>query len=121
MNHEIITQVQKAGFDVYMRDPKDSWLYYTDGTHIGCLQHNIYDGISVSTVHIPNQKTGTGFRVESGYESVGKTILETAFHIPSWAAGTDREASKPFKDIEHFLKADSWNQGYKRVEREIKK
>src|ERR1043165_9099623 len=104
-----------------MRDPKDSWLYYTDGTHISCLQHNIYDGISVSTVHIPNQKTGTGFRVESGYESVGKTILETAFHIPSWASTTDREASKPFKDINQFLQSSSWNQGYKKVDCEVEK
>jgi hypothetical protein len=66
MSPEIIEQVTAAGFDVYMRDPKDTYMFFTDGKNIGYLQDDRLAGLTLSTVHKANRSTGTGFRIAEG-------------------------------------------------------
>jgi hypothetical protein len=115
LTQEIIDRIKSYGFKVYMRDPTDTWLHYTDGKNIGYLQYNRIDGFSISTVHIPNQTTGHGFKVDDGVSTLDKNDLEQAFRIPSWASNRDREVSKPWSSIEAFINSNDWNRGYKEV------
>lgn len=110
MKLDTIKTIKSFGFDVYMRNPGDTYCYYTDGTRIGYLQGE-YD---ISTVHVPNQTTGTGFRMAS-YASLTKENLELGFvFAPSWANSYDRESVQKWRDIAHFLGSDSWHRQFQK-------
>ena len=115
MNQSLIDQIKSYGFDVYMKDPKDTWLYFTNGTSIGYVQDDRISGISFSTVHKPNSQTGTGFRLDDGFTNVSKDELEKCFQVPQWASVRDRAMTKPYENIEAFINADDFNKQYKKV------
>lgn len=119
MDKRVIAKVQSFGFSVYMQNPeKDTWLYFTDGTHIGYLQYDRIEGYSLSTVHVPNQKTGTGFQVEQRVSDFDKTMLERCFiTTPEWARdeGARRSVVK-WRDIDHFRSGSPFNREYKLVD-----
>jgi hypothetical protein len=117
MDHNIIDAINRAGFAVYMRDEKDSYLLFTDGTNIGYLQEDRSAGLSLGTVHIPNTRTGTGFGVAQGLteDDLTNEVLSRAFvHAPDWA-GSDRNTVVKWKDISHHGRANSFNAGYKLI------
>lgn len=115
MDPAIIKEVQKAGFDVYMRDPSDTYMYYTDGKHIAYLQKRRWE-LSISTVHSPNRKTGTGFQVVKNPSHLDKRTLQGGFaYVPPWVSPSDLETVKKYPDMETFLGATKWNQGFKKV------
>ena len=117
MDQSIIARIQGYGFDVYMRDPKDTYLYFTDGTRIGYLQEDRLAGITMATVHMPNRTTGTGFQVTRHAPEFDKTDLERCFRIgPEWASTRDLSSVVKYKSMEAFIKSDSWRGGYKLVE-----
>lgn len=122
----VIDAVAAAGFDVYMRDPRDTYLLFTDGKNIGYLQDDRLAGYCISTVHMPNTTTGTGFQIERHVSGFTPEMLRRAFATaPSWAA--QREFRFPFygdvqygsvrkyRDMEHYLCSDSWHAGYRLV------
>lgn len=112
MDQKIIDAVAGAGFDVWMRDPKDSWLLFTDGKNIGYLQADRLAGYILTTVHMPNKSTGTGFQIERHVSSFDKETLSRAFiHAPDWARG-DRASVIKYRDIEHLRAANSFNAAY---------
>ncbi len=114
MEQSVIDAVADAGFDVWMRDPKDTWMLFTDGKNIGCLQADRLAGYCISTVHMPNKTTGTGFQIERHVADFTKPMLARAFvHAPHWAS--DRASVHKYQDIEHYRKANSFNEAYKLV------
>lgn len=118
---EVIKAIQVAGFSVYMRNPTDTWCYFTDGKNIGYLQTDSLKGLSISTVHIPNCTSGTGYGLTEGrlrIEDISETVLRDAFILaPSWADQRSRASVVKWKDWETFSKANKWAD-YKLVEAE---
>lgn len=116
MEREIIEQVQSYGFHVYMRVEADSWMIYTseDGKQLGYLQVERFGGISISTVHIPNSTSGTGYQIERHVDSFDKAALEAGFTLkPHWARGDFTPAK--WRDIEHFKASNRFNGDYQLV------
>ena len=86
MKQEVIDAITAAGFDVYMRDQKDTYLLFTDGKNIGYLQADRLAGFTISTVHKPNTTTGTGFQIERHATEFTAEMLARAFiTTPHWA------------------------------------
>ena len=111
---ETIALIKSFGFDVYMRSPKDSWLYFTDGKRIGYLQNDFGGGYSLSTVHKPNISTGTGFDVGRNIYDLSKEVLERAFMFaPSWSY--DHHTIVKYPDMHAFIAANQFNKEYKPV------
>jgi hypothetical protein len=115
MKQDVIDAVAAAGFDVYMRALTDTWLIFTDPAtgRIGYLQAPRGDGYSLSTVHMPNTTTGTGFQVDRYLTDFSRQSLQRAFLAPDWASGRDRESVRKYRDIEHFRAANEWNGAYR--------
>jgi hypothetical protein len=115
MDKAIIDAAAAAGFDVYMRDLRDTWLIFTDPDtgRIGYLQAPRGDGYSLSTVHMPNTTTGTGFQVDRYLSSFDRKSLQRAFLTPDWASGRDRDSVRKYRDIEHYRAANPFNAEYK--------
>jgi hypothetical protein len=115
MDAAVITKVQAAGFDVYMRSPNDTYLYFTDGQRIGYLQ-NGSGGYDINTVNKPSQTAGTGARIAQGLDlpelTAGNLALAFAFKA-DWQRG---EGIVKFKDMAAFLAANSWNAGFQKQE-----
>lgn len=109
-------KIQDLGFDVYMRDPKDTYCYYTDGTQIGYVQEGRFEGYAISTVHVPNRQTGTGFRMVDHAPEITPVGLQAGFaQYPSWARADQRSSVVKWRDIEHFLNSDSWRKGFRKM------
>jgi hypothetical protein len=117
MDEQIINAVIDAGFTPYMRNREDTYMLFTDGTRIGYLQVNRFDGISMSTVHKPNTRTGTGFKIDLPLGArIDKETLEKAFvGAPSWAYASDRAAVQKYLDIDEYVNRDQWNRGFKPI------
>lgn len=116
MDKAIIDAVAAAGFDVYMRDLKDTWLLFTDGQNIGYLQAPRGDGWSISTVHMPNSTTGTGFQIDRYLATFDRASLARAFvHAPRWASGRDVASVRKYRDIEHYRASGPFNAEYRLI------
>ena len=114
MIKEAIAKIQGFGFDVYMRDPNDSYLIFTDGKNLGRLEARPAVGYSLGTIHRPNIKSGTGFSVLREVSSFTKEDLLRCFEThPSWWKGP---MPVKYKDIDDYRNADWFNAGYKLVE-----
>lgn len=116
MDASIIQKIRDLGFRVFMINPEDTWLIYTDGTNIGYLQDDRGIGLSISTVHKPNRESGTGFTVAQCLGTVDVDILKTGFvNVPHWDHGRYSQSVKKYKDIEEYLNADSFNKRYREI------
>lgn len=118
MNKQIINQVQAAGYDVYMRSPESTYLYFTDGHYIGFLQHT-REGIGLSTVHKANRHTGTGFPILRHADSFTADDLKACFTPPAWTTAADRAAATPYADVEAFLSDSPWNSSLQKVPAQV--
>lgn len=119
MRPETIAKIQSLGFSVYMRKLADSYCIFTDGTRLGYFQENSgFGGFTMSSVHMPNQRTGTGFQVARHVDYFDKRLLEEclATHCPNWSRG-DEGTVKKYRDIEHYRNRDTWNAEYQLVAR----
>lgn len=66
------------------------YCHFTDGEHIGYCQTDYFSGITFSTVHVPNSKVGTGFKLDGNWTIPTRQAVEGAFAFaPSWAAPYD--------------------------------
>lgn len=97
------------GLTVYQSaDPAwQTYAFFTDGQRIGYIENHRLEGLRLSTVHIPNRSSGTGFGVARD-RPVMLTLegLSEAFAMyPSWASQTDRESVRKWPSVESFLKA----------------
>ena len=111
MKNEYIEMMKAQGWKVYKRTPegifKCEYCYCTDGTNIAYVQWS--DGRpQVSTVHLPNKQTGTGFQFA---DSITPASVRKAMDCvaPSWASNKDRARVHKWKNWEEFHKANSFN------------
>jgi hypothetical protein len=110
---DTVSLIQSFGFDVYMRSPLDSWCYFTDGVQIGYLEYNEFRGFNLSTVHAPNQMTGTGFSVGRGVATLNKGALEGAFiSSPGWASEDELKTVRKYQSVAEFLNASAFHREY---------
>ena len=108
--------IKSAGYRVFMRNPqRDEWCYFTDGVRIGYAQWPGWDIVaSVSSVHVPNNESGKGFRVA---EYINAESLRAALdcHAPEWASARQRASVRKYRDWKEFHTRDSWNAQYVEV------
>jgi len=117
ISQNTIDAIHKAGFRVYMRTPYDSWLYFVDDAErIGYAQETRCGFVSISTVHVPNQITGTGFVLDD-IPSLSADNLTKAFVIaPSWEPASQRASVKKWANWEAFKASSPFNADYKMIE-----
>lgn len=111
---QVLGMLKGAGFQVYMRKPAtDEYCYCTDGTGIAYVQWSDYR-TSVSTVHVPNKQTGTGFQFA---DEITIANVQAAMRCgsPHWASERDRSSVRKYKSWEDFHTKDSWNAGLSQV------
>jgi len=85
---------------------RGNYAYVTDGENIASIEHERFGGYNVSTVHIPNVKTGTGFRVfeQITIDKIESSLLSAmSTFVPYWASSTDRKHTKKWPNAEAFL------------------
>ena len=117
MDAKIIAKVQRFGFDVYMRNPDDTWLYFTDGKSIGYLEDGRL-GFNLSTVHKPNKQAGTGFQIERDAGYFDAYMLRRCFvGVPHWAPLRDRDSIKKYRDMSEYLNESAFNRGYQLIDK----
>lgn len=102
-----INTIKAQGYRVFVRDDNPTYCFFTDGTRIGYAQWGGYRQ-SVSSVHMPNKTTGTGFGVA---DEITPTTLAAALNrpYPHWASAADRASVKKYADMDAYLKASKWN------------
>lgn len=116
MDQSVIDHVSQLGFDVYMRDPKDSWMIFAEGDQLGCLSENRFGGYDIGTVHKPNTHCGTGYSMHVDVPLPDRDTLRSAFvKAPHWAYGRDVAHVVKYKGIEDYRKRDTFNAAYKLV------
>lgn len=116
MNIATIDAVKAAGFRVYMRHINDSWLYFTsqDGSQIGYLQEARFGGYGLSTAHIPNKDSGTGYQVYRDWSGplTAENLSKAFAVIPPGFYGP---APTKWKSWDAFAKSNSFNAEYKEI------
>jgi hypothetical protein len=96
--YSTIQEIQKNKLDVYMPNIYSSYFWFTDGTNIGYCQFDRFDGVKFSSVHKPNQYTGTGI-VADNYSDALK-------FAPSWWGNwwgnNEQDSIIKYKDFKEF-------------------
>lgn len=105
--------IRTAGYDVYQRPGGDTYCYFTDGTRIGYCQFHPVEGYTLSSVHRPNQKTGTGYQVLRYAAQPTTADLETALNtiVPAWDRLNNGTVVK-FRSMDTFLSSSKWNKEF---------
>jgi hypothetical protein len=107
-----IDAIKAAGLQAYMRNPDDTWVYYTDGTRIAQIGFDRLTGWTLTTCHMPNTTTGCGFRLDSPNALDAHTLESGFMTAPAWAYARDRQTVRKWKNWEAFRSANPFNQGY---------
>ena len=117
ISQETIDAIHEAGFRVFMQTPYDSWLYFVDDAdRIGYAQETRSGFVSISTVHIPNSETGTGFVLDD-IPSLSTYNLAKAFVIaPGWVTGGQAASVNKWANWEAFKASSPFNADYKMIE-----
>lgn len=105
--HEYTEMMKAQGWHVYARKDNFEYCYCTDGTHIAYVQWS--DGRpQVSTVHMPNEQTGTGFQFA---DKITPELIRLAMGCvaPSWANERDRSSVRKYKNWDEFHQSNSFN------------
>lgn len=116
---EIVDAIHAEGFDVYMRQARDTWAYFTDGKRIGYVQFDRMSGLNISTAHVPNRQSGTGFRVDRRTNGpITRQDMEDAFAFcPAWARADERASVVKWRDWDHFHNHDGFSRDYVKIEK----
>lgn len=102
---KLIDLLSRHGFKIYApierrETAKTTYLFFVKDNKIGYVQDNRYGGLSFSTRHKLNSRTGTGFQVGDGLTKGLLAAAEECFAIaPQWAGSKDRQS---------VVKYDSW-------------
>lgn len=98
----LVHHLKGQGFRVFRR-PGSSWCIYSDesGHRLGYAQVGP-NGASISTVHRPSPRVGTGFHLGAP-PAWDRATLETAFAAaPAWALASDRDLVVKWRDLETY-------------------
>ena len=79
MIQELIIKAKSEGFYIYAPRDITSYFYVTKEDKIGYCQYDRLSGVSYSTVHKPNIRSGTGFKANSFKESLSFCPFEFNF------------------------------------------
>jgi len=115
MDTSTIETVQSFGFDVYMRDTADTYMFFTDGKNIGYLQYNRPEGFTLNTVHIPNADTGTGLSVARHLGGFTERELRECFLLNPIGYRFRSEPPKKWRNWLHFENSSKWNKSFHKV------
>jgi hypothetical protein len=114
----IMETVKGLGFDVYQRDPADTFCIYSNGHNLAYFQIDPVRGCwHVSTVHKANRQTGTGYRMTEGsWDTPDRETLEKGFAFcPDWASNADRRTVKKFDGIGEYQAQSGFHADYKKI------
>jgi len=96
--------LKQNGFTVIMPTNHKGW-YWTEKNGV-FLSFDIKTG-TISTCHIPNKESGTGFRIHDGGEiSVHEIPL---IKVPNWWRG---EIPKLYSSVQEFIESQKWCKPY---------
>ncbi len=105
---DVIETMKADGLRVYMRKPSDTYCFITDGQGIAYAQWGNSSTVGVSTVHVPNTTTGTGFAL--GEEIIPANVRKAMKMVaPSWALQRELASVHKYKNWEEFHGKDSWH------------
>lgn len=109
LSPEILDAIAAVGFDVYQSsDPRwQSYAFFVEGDGIGYIENDRSYGLTLSTVHIPNRVSGTGFSLRDtiGKVEITRQCLALAFmHAPGWASDAMRRSVAKWPSVESFLR-----------------
>ena len=109
---DLSESVLAFGYRVFMREPGSTYAYFSDGDRVGYVQREAGGGFTVSTVHMPNQKTGTGYQISRHAPLTAETLREALFTVsPPWDRNNLDTVLK-FRDLDQFLSHSTWNEGF---------
>jgi len=100
--------IAALGFDIYQSsDPKwRSYAFFVEGDGIGYIENRFAEGLALTTVHVPNSRTGTGFSLQIDRVELTRPCLSLAFmHAPLWASPEMRNSVKKWASVEQFLQS----------------
>jgi hypothetical protein len=109
LDQTTLDTLKALGYQVFMTtNPHfQTYCFYVDGNNIGYMENGL-GGLTLSSVHMPNRQTGTGFRMGEGNVVLTRGCLNKAFAAaPSWASSSDRESVRKYSTLEEFLKNHS--------------
>lgn len=122
---DVINKLNNYGFKVWMRDINDCYLYFEDESgNIGYLQHGYFEGFSISSVHIPNRGTGTGFQIAKDleFDDLEQEVLESCFiEAPYWASSGQISSVRKWKNFEQLRNSSNFNSKYFAIDVDRKK
>ena len=110
ITQDTIDSIKGFGFKVYQRKDSDSWVYYTLNDSIAYLENAYFGGFNISSVHIPNVSTGSGYQIKRDVV-LDKWNLMQGFSGPSWT----NCRSNPFKDMDSFINSCAFNNSYREI------
>ena len=111
MKPEIIKAITDAGCSVYMRNPEDTYAYFTDGVNIGYIQDTPLEGVTLGTRHVPNRASGTGFGLGPPKDLSAHSLKEAFISWPAWADADTRRSVRKYPTLGAFLSSNSWGGG----------
>jgi hypothetical protein len=111
ISDDVLDAIAAQGFDIYQSsDPRwQSFAFFTRGDNIGYFENDRLRGWRLSTVHIPNSQTGTGYSMTDDRDTVELTrdYLSRAFvSSPAWARSADRASVRKWPSVDAWLKAN---------------
>lgn len=117
MERSTIIAVIDAGFKVYMRDERDTWMIYTDNddTRLAYLECDDRRGATISTKHKPHKTIGSGFALSTPEKLDRDSLLHGFIVAPHWATASDAALVKKYASMKEYIAADNFNSKYKRV------
>ncbi len=102
---QFATVLKENGFTVLVpnREEKSGWIKFYKNGFFGCIDCEYFGGYNFGTVHKPCRECGTGFGIVQGAELLASNAEKCLISAPNWATSTQRQAIKPYKDIDDFI------------------
>lgn len=105
----VVEMLKASGLQVYMRKLDAEYCFATDGTGIAYVQWSRGEN-RVSTVHMPNKMTGTGFNMVEGEAITPENVRKAMYAVaPGWAKPNEIQSVRKYKSWDDFHGQDSWN------------
>lgn len=110
MKTEVKTLAVAMGLQMFMRDTVNgTYAYLTDGKRIAYIQWGrSHMDTSVSSVHIPNRASGTGYVID---EKINERTVTLALDCvePAWARRDERGSVRKWASWDAFHQSSAFN------------